>query len=245
MQISIQYVILLFTLSYSNFCLGQSKAFYMDRYGDIQTELDYKNQKESAINSAGNYPKDSFLLFENLVELYHKNDSIVYSYNWVLTDNIEETEKEFEILNSMIGEMFPIKEAETLSGSIVDIDDLKGKPTLINLWFTTCAPCIREMPVLNEIKAKNKDRFNFLAITMDSKAKVKRLLKSHNFDFDHIVGSKELTTKLGFRHFPANLFLDKTGRIRIIENSVPVKVTDAGISLVWPHKFLKILETLL
>ena len=236
---------MLFGITYSTFCMGQSNSYYLDRYGNIQDEHVYKDQKDEALKAAGQQKDGQYYLFENLTELYNRNDSTVYSYNWILTVDIEKTEKEFQKLNSMIGETFPIKDSRTLNDSLINIDDLKGKPTLINLWFTACPPCIREMPVLNEMKAENNDRFNFLSITMDSKSKVSRFLEKHNFDFNHIVGSKELTTKLGFRHFPMNIFLDQEGRIRIIENSVPVKEDDNGISVLCPDKFLKILESLL
>jgi thiol-disulfide isomerase/thioredoxin len=225
--------------------MGQSNLYYLDRYGNIQDKYEYKVQKDEALKSANQHKGGQYYLFENLIELYNRNDSIVYSYNWILTEDIEKIEKEFQKLNSMIGEIYPIKDERTLKGSLINIEDFKGKPTLINLWFTTCPPCIREMPVLNEMKAKNNDRFNFLSITMDSKRKVHRFLEKHNFDFDHIVGSVKLTTKLGFTHFPMNIFLDQEGRIRIIENSVPLKEGDNGLPVECPDKFLKILESLL
>ena len=53
-------------------------------------------------------------------------------------------------------------------------DQLIGKPTMINFWFTRCAPCIDEMPVLNKIKEKYKDDFNFIAITYEKKEDVEK-----------------------------------------------------------------------
>jgi len=245
MKTSIQFVLLLFGITVSNFCSAQSNLFYLDRYGNLQDEDAYTTLKDSAIKSAGTHNGDSLILFENLIELRNSNDTILYSYNWIVTDDLKRTEKEYEKLNSLIGEVYPIIAARTLKDSLINIDELKGKPTLINLWFTSCIPCIREMPVLNAMKSKNKYRFNFLSITMDSEPKVNRFLKKHKFDFDHIVDSKELTTKLGFRHFPMNIFLDKEGRIVLIKNSVPLKVNERGISGMCSDKFLKVLESLL
>jgi thiol-disulfide isomerase/thioredoxin len=245
MEKSIQYVLLMFGIIVSSFCSSQPNLYYLDRYGNIQDEDTYTTIKDSAINSAGTHNGDSLVLFENLIELRNSNDSILYSYSWIVTDDLEETEKEYQQLNSMIGEVYPIKSSRTLLDTLINIDDLKGKPTLINLWFTRCAPCIREIPILNAMKSKNNDRFNFLAITMDSEQKVNRFLEKHKFDFNHIVGSKELTTQLGFRHFPMNIFLDKKGRIVLIENSVPLKVNESGVSDMCSDKFLKVLESLL
>ena len=110
-------------------------------------------------------------------------------------------------------------------------------------WRPQCAALLR-WNHRNKMKDENNDRFNFLSVTMDSKSKVNRLLEKHDFNFDHIVGSEKLTSKLGFRHFPYNIFLDKEGRIKVIDGGVPVKYEN-GISAPCPDRFLKILESLL
>ena len=245
MKTLIQIVPLLISTALANFCSAQSNLFYLDRYGNIQDEDEFSALKESAIQSIGTHNGDSLTLFENLIELRNSHDTTLFSYSWIVTDDIEGTEKEYEQLNSLIGEVYPIKAERTLKDTLITLDKLKGKPTLINLWFTSCLPCIREMPTLNTMKSENDDRFNFLSITMDSESKVKRFLKKHQFDFDHIVGSKELTTELGFRHYPMNIFLDKEGRIVLIENSVPLKVNERGVSEMCSEKFLVVLESLL
>lgn len=244
MKILVQYLIIAFGIAYASFCMGQSNTYYLDRYGNILDENAYKIKKAEAENSIRTENEGKLYLIENMIELYVRNDSIVNLYNWILTENINKTEKEFKNTNALIGTIYPIKDAKTLNGNIVNIEDFKGKPTLINLWFTTCPPCIREMPVLNKMKDENNDRFNFLSVTMDSKSKVNRLLEKHDFNFDHIVGSEKLTSKLGFRHYPYNIFLDKEGRIKVIDGGVPVKYEN-GISAPCPDRFLKILESLL
>ena len=117
---------------------------------------------------------------------------------------------------------------------------------MINLWFTSCSPCIEEMPVLNELKSKYGEKFNFLAITYDSESKVKALLEKHKFEFTHIVNSKKLTTKLGFNGYPINLFLDKNGVVKIIEGNVPIYENEVGeITMSDGIEFIQILEKLL
>ncbi len=44
-----------------------------------------------------------------------------------------------------------------LDGTAVVLDSLRGRPFVINLWATWCGPCRREMPMLAQVAAANRD----------------------------------------------------------------------------------------
>ncbi|MGN6693955.1 MAG: TlpA family protein disulfide reductase, partial [Aquihabitans sp.] len=47
---------------------------------------------------------------------------------------------------------------EQLDGGTTDLASLQdGKPMLVNLWQSTCSPCVHEMPMLNDAQADNPD----------------------------------------------------------------------------------------
>lgn len=54
---------------------------------------------------------------------------------------------------------------EVFNGSNTNISDLNGNWIVINYWADWCAPCIKEIPELNEFALENKDlvvyTFNF------------------------------------------------------------------------------------
>ena len=54
---------------------------------------------------------------------------------------------------------------EVFNGSNTNISDLNGNWIVINYWADWCAPCIKEIPELNEFAQENKDlivyTFNF------------------------------------------------------------------------------------
>ena len=43
---------------------------------------------------------------------------------------------------------------KTLDGRSLSLDDLRGRPVLVNFWATTCPGCIKEMPHLVELYEK-------------------------------------------------------------------------------------------
>jgi cytochrome c biogenesis protein CcmG/thiol:disulfide interchange protein DsbE len=232
------------TLFFITLSFSQTKNFYMNTNGKIIDQETYNFQKNNLAEKFKKGNKSMQIVEENN-ELYQKNDSLVISYKWHITDSPKKTLKEINNKKLLIGKEYPILNENTLSGKSISLNDLKGKPTLINLWFTKCTPCIEEIPVLNNLKANYGEKFNFLAITMDSEDKVKKLLEKHKYDFDHIVNSNKLTKKLGFDGYPVNLFLDKNGVLKIIEGNVNYVMVDGELKMGDGMEFIKILEKLL
>lgn len=52
-------------------------------------------------------------------------------------------------------------------GKTVRLSDFTGKPVLVNIWATWCAPCIVEMPMLDELAVREKDRLKVLVVSQD------------------------------------------------------------------------------
>lgn len=65
------------------------------------------------------------------------------------------------------------------AGKPVRLADFKGKPLLINLWASWCAPCVKELPTLDQLSRSG--RIDVLAISEDSgpHASVVAFLKAH------------------------------------------------------------------
>ncbi|MEQ1874262.1 MAG: TlpA disulfide reductase family protein [Ilumatobacteraceae bacterium] len=40
---------------------------------------------------------------------------------------------------------------EAADGASVSVGDFRGQPLVLNLWATNCAPCVHEMPALDQI----------------------------------------------------------------------------------------------
>ena len=58
----------------------------------------------------------------------------------------------------------------TGEGEEITLADKRGKVLLVNFWATWCAPCVVEMPYLDEVQARyGSEDFEVVAISMDQR----------------------------------------------------------------------------
>jgi len=65
------------------------------------------------------------------------------------------------------GEAAPVTAFENPAGAAVTLADFRGKPVLLNLWATWCAPCVKEMPTLDALAASLGDSVQVLTVSED------------------------------------------------------------------------------
>lgn len=145
-----------------------------------------------------------------------KGDSIIHYGNLTNTSKIDK-ENIFNFINKPLPNLF----LEKYDKGRITNDSLKGKPTIIDLWFTTCSPCIQEIPTLNEFKEKYGDKFNYLAVTYEDKKKVKPFLKKHDFTFDILLNGREFLDSVGNGSYPKVIIADKNNVIKYIDFKIP------------------------
>ena len=68
---------------------------------------------------------------------------------------------------SRAGQLAPSVILEAKGGTTKRISGFAGKPVLVNLWATWCAPCVAEMPALDRLAAASKGRLTVLAVSQD------------------------------------------------------------------------------
>lgn len=67
------------------------------------------------------------------------------------------------------GKPMPSDTFEAPDGKAARLADFKGKPVLVNLWATWCGPCVKEMPTLDALASRTRDKLVVLTVAQDSK----------------------------------------------------------------------------
>ena len=55
------------------------------------------------------------------------------------------------------------------AGTTLNLAEASGKPMLLNLWATWCAPCVVEMPMLDKLAGEMGDRLRVVTVSEDMK----------------------------------------------------------------------------
>ena len=108
----------------------------------------------------------------------------------------------------------------TISGDSIMIGGQQEKPMYINLWFIECPGCREEIPNLNKLQKKYADKMNFVAMTFESEANVKKFLRKKSFNFTHIANASDFIKYIGTRPYPESIFIDKQGQIKFVESVI-------------------------
>ncbi|HKN00514.1 MAG TPA: TlpA disulfide reductase family protein [Candidatus Binataceae bacterium] len=107
---------------------------------------------------------------------------------------------------------------ESLGGTTVSLDQLRGKVIFLNVWATWCGPCREEMPSMetlyDEFKA-NRD-FVMLAVSQDTKGRlvVAPYVEKNGYHFTILLDPEnEVGESYDVSGVPETFIIDRQGRI--------------------------------
>lgn len=138
--------------------------------------------------------------------------------NQILKERQKSSQNEllFEPPDCLIGAQIPEFEATTIDGAKINRASLMGKVTILNFWFTTCAPCVAEIPGLNAIANKfGTEKVNYIAIGRDRAQDVKDFLAETPWKFEQIAdGNAIIMDVFKIRWgYPTTFLLNKNAEI--------------------------------
>ncbi|MCB2084113.1 MAG: TlpA family protein disulfide reductase [Sphingomonadaceae bacterium] len=80
-----------------------------------------------------------------------------------------------EIDRSRAGELMLTVLVSAPDGTQLNLGALQGQPVLLNLWATWCVPCVREMPMLDELADEYGDSLRVVTVSQDKHGKADKV----------------------------------------------------------------------
>jgi cytochrome c biogenesis protein CcmG/thiol:disulfide interchange protein DsbE len=111
--------------------------------------------------------------------------------------------------------------ATTLEGGTVTLSQLRGKPVVLDFWSKTCLPCLRSLPIVEELPAKGVEVISLADADGGDPAELVRGHPGH-----HVVDYGTVETLYRIDRFPTYFLVDKTGTIACARCPFP-KLQDA------------------
>ena len=104
-----------------------------------------------------------------------------------------------------------------LEGKAQSLSQYRGKIVLVNFWATWCKPCTTEMPAMQTVYDKLRDKgFVVLAVNeLEDDAKVREHIKQYGHTFPVLMDrDNKVANQFGVFGLPVSVFIDREGRVQ-------------------------------
>ena len=116
-----------------------------------------------------------------------------------------------------VGNVAPDFQLPNLDYEPISLNELRGKPVVLNFWATWCPACIDEMPYLQEIHEEYSDEgLMLLAIDVgESPSQVEKFMQSNNLSLPVLLDTSGVVAqKYSILNIPTTFFIDGDGVIQ-------------------------------
>lgn len=116
-----------------------------------------------------------------------------------------------------VGDKFPDTEFFDLDGKPHRFSEFEGKWCLVDFWKTGCAPCLRAIPELRELKEMYGDKLALVSLSLDPESRWHETSKKLPLISNNWNEGKEdygLFTRLGLNLYPTFLVVAPDGTIK-------------------------------
>jgi thiol-disulfide isomerase/thioredoxin len=117
-------------------------------------------------------------------------------------------------------------------GDDIDMSRYAGKVVVVTFWASWCAPCKRELPMLEGIQRVAKDRIQVVAINIEDRdvyRKLARGLKTFSIGLNHDSGRKS-SEAYGVHGIPHLVLIGRDGKVVAVHRGYSEEGIDAIIA---------------
>lgn len=118
-----------------------------------------------------------------------------------------------------VGDLAPEYGAPSLAGDSLSLSDFEGRPVVVNLWATWCAPCRQEMPELQALADRYGDALAVVGVSIDrpgAEEDVRGFLAEVGVDFPILLDPRErFVHRFMTIGVPETFLIDADGVVRL------------------------------
>jgi thiol-disulfide isomerase/thioredoxin len=106
-----------------------------------------------------------------------------------------------------------------VNGKLVRLDAARGKPLILDFWATWCGPCRREMPELNRIYQRYRDRgLEVIGVSVDTikgdgARAVAPFVKEFQINYPIVMADQDIVDQFAIVGIPTTLFIAPDGKL--------------------------------
>jgi thiol-disulfide isomerase/thioredoxin len=115
--------------------------------------------------------------------------------------------------------------ATTLEGDPVKLSALRGKTVVLDFWSKSCLPCLRSLPMIEQLPAKGVE---LVSIADAEGGDAGELVKGH--PGHHVIDFGPVQSLYRIDRFPTYFLIDKAGTIACARCPYPEILTKAGLA---------------
>lgn len=122
---------------------------------------------------------------------------------------------------------------------IIQLSDLKGKGVMLNFWATYCKPCEAEMPYMQKLYPKYKDKgIEIVAVSLDAtELVINRFIDKYDLTFPvpHDQ-SGQVRNKYDIGPIPSTFFINPQGEVvEIVEGALSLESIEGHLKEIMPE----------
>lgn len=117
--------------------------------------------------------------------------------------------------DDVTGDKMPSTQLSRLDGGLTSLADYEGRPMVVNVFASTCAPCLEEMPAFERVHQELGDQVAFVGLNFrDQLEPARQLVAGTGITYDVLRDpSGDLFTSLGGLNLPTTYFVSAEGDI--------------------------------
>jgi thiol-disulfide isomerase/thioredoxin len=214
------------------FGLDEYRSFLKNTIEILAKEENLNNQHNDAatiinviLNKFENEKIKNFMLAwisQELIQESKVDDNLmdIIRQDLIDTKYIKGTEKIYEKMKKLSeGSPAPEFSYEDIKGNMVSLSDFYGKYVYIDVWSTKCGPCIKEIPLLNQLEEEYKDKnIVFISMSIDNQIEDwKRMVNEEKLKGIHLHATNGWRSTFAIDYYirstPTYILIDNMGKV--------------------------------